>query len=63
MAEGYSTENLSVTEVFMAGHLTAEWIRKAGSTTMSADQFVEAYQNIIDAIRQAPAGTRRERGS
>ena len=53
MAEGYSTETLSVAETFIAGYLTAEWIRKnAAPTGLTPAAIAAAYQTMIDATRK-----------
>jgi hypothetical protein len=58
--EGFSTESLSVAEIFIAGYLTAEWKRKnTAPTGQSADHIAAAYKRFIDEIRESGLRTSR----
>ena len=48
MADGFSTESGSVAVVFMAGHITAEWVRQSPAVT--PEQAAKAYEAIYKAV-------------
>ena len=50
MAEGFSTESVAVAQVLIAGHLTAEWIRKNTVPSATAQAIAATYRIIFDEI-------------